>query len=400
MKILFLHMRPSRMLTNALVSNGFSVETASSLPRQKLNEPDLIAFAPRKSSELKLLKHISECFPRSFVALAISVKWIKQPKVLSVLLNRTDVHDLWLLENWEHTLWFSLQKMFQHRNLTIELEHAKEQCQTLKSQVDELSSQSKLLVEHLERDIELAANVQRALLPKVSPEIPGVSLTVKYLPSTGAGGDYYDIFEFGDKKRFGILIADSKTHGLAASLLSVLIKVRLEEMKERFPDSKTFVDFLNHELQKVYEKNMASLSLLYGIIDRTSLTFQYTIAGDFKPILWRLGESAPLAICANPPLGGVDHYPFRENYLTLKPGDLLILHTDGLIKPLSEPNSTAHDKIVQILKSTEPAPDPLNLQNELLALVEKYTDQTNLEDDLTLIQLYIHERTLYLAQQA
>jgi serine phosphatase RsbU (regulator of sigma subunit) len=219
---------------------------------------------------------------------------------------------------------------------------------------------------------------------------------VKYLPAAGLGGDYYDIFEMGDRKHFGVLIADSKTHGMAAALLSVLLKTRIEEMKDRFPESRAFVEYLNAEIQQMNQKALSQLALLYGIFDRSTLTFRYTSAGHLKPLLWRGGRPEPLPPVSNPPLGGVDRFAFRECAVTLRPGDLLIFHTDGLEGPLTDRHPSAFEKMVEILKDKEPRPDPLDVQNELMALVDRSIERKPLEDDLTMIHLSIDEKTLYI----
>lgn len=397
MKLLFIEMTPNAELERVLLTNGFSVEIAKRAGDFPSQDFDLVAYAPKTVSGLQDVSEIRTKYPKSWLAIAVRKGWLMEATHVHELLKCDGFNEVWILDLWQNTIWFSLKCLLQHKQMTAELRDLQSQCYNLKSQSEDFSTRTQTLLAQLERDVVLAGNVQRSLLPKVSPQIPGVTLSVKYIAAPGAGGDYYDIFEFGDKKRFGILIADSKTHGIAAALLSVLVKVRLEEMKNRFPDSKSFVEFLNREIQQLHEREMSSLSLLYGILDRSSLTFQYTIAGSLKPMLWRLGESPQLSLSTSPPLGGVDHFPFRENFLSLKPGDLLIFHTDGLSQPLNFGNENADAKLIEVLKAKDLSPDPLDLQNELMALVDRFVEARQLQDDITLIQLAIDERTLYLA---
>lgn len=397
MKLLFIEMAPNSELEKIFLANGFFVQIAKRAGDFPNHDFDLVAYAPKTVVALKDISEIRAKYPQSWLAVAVRKNWLGNAAHVNELLKCDGFNEIWILELWQNTIWFSLKYLLQHKQMTSELISLRSQCHHLTSQSEELSTRTQALLSQLERDVILAGNVQRALLPKVSPQIPGVTLSVKYIAAPGAGGDYYDIFEFGDKKRFGILIADSKTHGIAAALLSVLVKVRLEEMKHRFPDSKSFVEFLNREIQQLHEREMLSLSLLYGILDRSSLVFQYTIAGSLKPILWRLGESPQLSLSTSPPLGGIDHFPFRENFLSLKPGDLLIFHTDGLEQPLNFRDENADAKLIEVLKAKDLSPDPLDLQNELMALVDRFVEARQLKDDITLIQLSIDERTLYLA---
>jgi serine phosphatase RsbU (regulator of sigma subunit) len=396
MNILFVGMKPSDELERALLANGFAFKLAKKIPTvQDTNSPyGLIAVKAKTVATLKELKIVRNAYPLAWVAVVIEAKWLKDSAKVNDLLRCADKNEIWIESIWERTLWFSMQSALNHHAALEDLTRLKEEREGLRKQYEELNQHTRVLVKQLERDVALATNIQRSLLPKISPEIPGVSLAVKYVPAAGIGGDYYDIFEFGDRKRFGILIADAKTHGMAAALLSVLVKVRLEEMKDLFPDSKSFVDHLNREIQRMHEKDMASLSLLYGILDRSSLTFQYTVAGPLRPLLWREGEAPVLSGATDPPLGGMDHYNFREHVIRLQPGDLLVLHTDGLEGPLQ---GNAFGKITQLLASSNPKADPQELQNDLMALIDRHTENEALKDDVTVIELAIHERAMYLA---
>ncbi len=394
MNLLFIGLTPSRDLGKALLANGLPFDSTKRLPPR--GDFDLITFAPQKTNQIALLADIKKRWPLAWITIVVPPQWLQSESTLPELLRRPEKNEISLVTFWEQTFWFSLQNSILFRTNKLKMQSLKTHNRTLRRECDELKVQSQTLLAQLQKDIDLASQLQHSLLPKGSPEIAGVSLAVKYMPAAGLGGDYYDIFEFGDKRRFGILIADSRTHGMAASLLSVLVKVRLEEMKDKFPDSKSFVEFLNREIRLTHRANPEPLSLLYGILDRSSLKFQYTISGSLKPLLWRDGECPALPLNSAPPLGNVDHYNFEENTIRLLPGDLLILHTDGLEGPLQ---GNAETRIREILTEKEEL-TPRELQNELMGIIDRHLQKNKLKDDLTLIQLGINEQTLYLAPTA
>ncbi len=394
MNLLFIGIEPSKDLVKALLANAISFDAVKKLPTR--GEYDLIAYAPSKSSQIDHLESIKERWPLAWIAIVVSQKWLQSEDILPEILRRPEKNELWLLEAWENTFWVSLQQAIQNRKNKLQLQTLKAEVRNLRRHCDELTEHSQMLVTQLQKNVDLAGALQQSLLPKVAPEIAGISIATKYLPAAGPGGDYYDIFEYGDKKRFGILLADSKTHGMAASLLSVLLKVRLDEMKDRFPDSKSFVEYLNHEIRQTHKKTVEPLSLFYGVLDRSSLTFQYTISGQMKPLLWRAGEKPILPLASAPSLGSSETNHFQENTFRLLPGDLLILHTDGLQAPLQ---GDVEARIIQILAAKDMM-TPRELQNELMGLIDRHLLKTKLKDDLTLIQLGIHERTMYLAPVA
>lgn len=396
MKLLLVGIAPSKDCESALLSQGFSLTTSKRLPSNA--DADLIAFHPKNASELAPLKQVRETSPNAWIAIIASVKQLKAPAFQNALLNCPEKDDVWCEETWELLFWIALQRAIHSQDAGHEAKKVKRQWLALKADYKELSESSRKLIRQIEKDVGLVTSLQRSLLPRVSPEIPGLSLAVKYLPAAGLGGDYYDIFEFGDRKRFGVLLADSKTHGMAAALLSILLKVKLEEMKDRFPGAGLFVDYLNREIQLIPRSDRAPLSLLYGILDRSSLEFHFASAGALRPLLWRNGKFQSIECPESPPLGTADHFAFEEHSIRLQPGDLLILHTDGLEGPLTQKHPHARDKLAEILDKHQSRPDPREIQNELMALIDRHVEKQPLADDLTIIHFAVNERALYVAQ--
>jgi serine phosphatase RsbU (regulator of sigma subunit) len=395
MNVGFVGTQPGEDLKRGLLAGKFPFECLRRLP-DPIDLPQILVFAPKTPAALKDLKALKERDPLLWIGLVLPKAWLDDPQWQQALLTCPEKNDVWAQEVWETLFWFALQKAAEYREMREKMRDLEEQNQVLKKHYDDLTKSSEKLVAQFERNVGLAGNIQRSLLPKRSPDIPGISLAVKYIPASGAGGDYYDIFEFGDRKRYGFLLADSKTHGMAATLLSVLLKVRLEEMKDRFPDAKSFMEFINDEIRNLHEKDLATLSLLYGILDRSSLQFHFCVAGNLQPTVWRGGKPVdPGVIPKAPPLGGMDHFAYREQTLKLQPGDLLLLHTDGLEAPLGHSGR----KLGDLSAAKEPSPDPLEVQNEIMGLVDACRAKGPLPDDITLIHLAVDARALYLASQ-
>ncbi|MEZ4752228.1 MAG: SpoIIE family protein phosphatase [Bdellovibrionota bacterium] len=394
MRLAFVGIAPSEYLLETLRSNGLDVSTHASVPTATV---DAIVYHPSSPSTAEDLKALRKTFPHIWCALIAKPEWFAQAPFLQAC-SEFHADALWSLPTWEIQLGLTLTKVLEQMGGQLHLASMEKEYEKLRDEYEEISSKAHQLITQFEKDVALASNIQRSLLPKKTPQIPDIRLTTKYKPASGFGGDYYDIFEFGDKKRYGFLMADSKTHGMAAALLTVLIKIRLEEMKDRFPDSKSFVQHLNTEIQHVHKKEMNSLSLFYGILDRSSLSFQYTSAGTLTPLLWRLGEATPLSTAANPALGEANDFAFKENYISLKPADLLLLHSDGLDAVLGAESTKA--TLAGILSGTDPIPDPQEVQNEILGKVDRHLESQALTDDITLIQILVEGRALYVASES
>lgn len=398
MKIRFSGIEPSRALRDWLARHEIAVMIDG--PKKGDEDCDLFVVAPKTPADLKELPKIRSRHPAAWLSVVIRSASLTRPGVQKALAEHSVHDDIWPKESWEVLCLLSLPKWMRYRSLVAKVVSLEDTCRELKANCLELSDRSEKLIAQLERDVSLATSLHRALLPRAAPKVSGLEIASKYVPAAGPGGDYYDIFEFGDRRRFGFLLADSRTHGMAAALLAILIKIRLEEMKERFPDSKSFVGHLNAEIQSVERKELATLSLLYGILDRHTLTFQYTVAGNVGVYLWRLGELMPLASVVNPALGELDRHEFKESVLTLKPGDLLLLFTDGLEAPLKQGSASLSERITQVLRSAEPKLDTLDIQTRIMGIVGGFAEDTPLSDDVTLVQLRVPEGALYVASES
>ena len=392
MRLLFAGFRLPTEFERLLLAQGFTIDALK--PAEKYKPPakqyDLVAVCLRNQGSLKEVERLRAEFPSAWMALLVPTKAFGSPKMHNALLAMKGVDALWYEAVWPVSFWTSLKQMLEHQNSRAELTQ-------LREQYDLLSATSLRLVTQMEKDVDLASNIQRALLPRVSPEIPGISITVKHVPAAGVGGDYYDIFEFGDRMRFGLLIADSKTHGMAAALLATLIRIRLDELKERFPDSQSLVAHIHREVEHLHARDLAPLSLLYGVLDRSSLTFRFTSAGTLKPLLWRMGNQVKISIAPNPPLGERAPFEFKESELALRPGDLLVFFTDGLEGLTQADFPSAEAAIVHLLRQKHLSPDPHEVRNDLMGLVDRHKSASKLTEDLTLIQLWVNEKALYVA---
>lgn len=393
MNLYFLNLTLPKTLHRAMAEHGFII--CYKLPSSKDAGTPLVFIRLRRATDLAEFKNLRQLFPQSWIVLIVPDTWLSNSTTVSHLFECKAKNDVCSIKDYPKRFWFIVQSALEHFAHCKQIGQLTKEGAYLHKQIASISDRATSLISQLERNLELAETIQRGLLPKLAPEIPGVALNVKYLPAAGIGGDYYDLFEFGDRKRFGFLLADSQSHGLAAALLSVLLKVRLEEMKERFKESRSFVDFVHRELIQTHRTEMTRLSLLYAILDRSSLGFEFTAAGSLSPILVRFGKVEPIEINHNPPLGGVDHFAYRETRLILKPGDLLILHTDGLEQPIGQ--RARITQIIEGIVERQGTPDPLAIQNEIFGRVRSFSSKKPLADDITLIQVNVLENTLYLA---
>jgi len=390
MNLCFLQCEPSKELFQVLLKhfNVSKFQSLNTLLEDKAPK-DLIAVKVTKEEDLLKASKVRSLYPSAWIALVVD-KSMLNSKMHSNLVNFEDKNDVWLDQEWESIIWFSIERWFQYQKLTQENLR-------LRKNLNSLNKKTEALVSRFEHNLSVVENIQRALKPKSKSVLSGIQISAKYIPALGKGGDYYDIFEYSDNKRIGILLADASTHSMAAALLSVLFNLKKDDFTSRFQTSRQFVSHLCDELELAHAKSLAPMSFFYGILDRNSLSFDFTTAGQIAPMIWRSQKQLSYKNTQNPKLGTCACFPYREVKLNLSPGDLVVLHTDGLNAPLEQKGKHAQEVLTSLLKRNADG-DPITLRNDFLGLIDSYRYKKRIKDDLTFLNLSIDKRTMYLAK--
>jgi serine phosphatase RsbU (regulator of sigma subunit) len=203
--------------------------------------------------------------------------------------------------------------------------------QELADRVQELERTSRLL----QRDLERAEIIQRALLPRVAPELDEFCIHAIYRPGAHVGGDLYDVVRL-SARHVGIYIADATGHGVTAAMLSVLFKQQLvlltSEAGEPLRPSAVLAA-ANRAFDEAVHAPGLFLTAAYALLDLAS--HEVTIASAGHPPLLHLradGTVRPLRR-TGPALGLVGDAQYAEERITLGGGERLLFYTDGLLPP-------------------------------------------------------------------
>ena len=187
----------------------------------------------------------------------------------------------------------------------------------------------------LERELQLARDIQRTFLPHDLPDLPGWDLSVRWQPAREVGGDFYDYFML-PGNRFGIVIADVADKGMPAALYMTLIRTLIRATLYEVDSPSEVLARVNDVLEAENEQGMF-VTLFYGVISLESGLLTYTNAGH-NPPYWlkhRSGELQPL-LKGGMALGVLPGNRVEERLITLEPSDYLILYTDGVTEAISE----------------------------------------------------------------
>jgi sigma-B regulation protein RsbU (phosphoserine phosphatase) len=238
--------------------------------------------------------------------------------------------------------------------------------------------------ERLEHEVELARQIQKTFLPEHLPEFPGWELAATWLTARQVGGDFYDVIEL-PGGRLGLLIADVSDKGMPAALFMALTRTLVRAVVYHTPSPAGVLRRVNDLIIPDNRQSMF-VTAVYGVLSLGSGEFTYANAGH-NPPLWmnkasKTLESLPRTSAA---LGIIKDLSIQECTISLGPGDLLLLYTDGLTEAFSPEGDTyGEEHLQEVLKAAEPSPAP-EVLNALEASVKQFMGPLPAADDLTML---------------
>jgi serine phosphatase RsbU (regulator of sigma subunit) len=249
--------------------------------------------------------------------------------------------------------------------------------------------------ERLEREMQLAREIQRAFLPQTVPDLPGWDLKVRWRTAREVGGDFYDYFEL-PGNRLGLVIADVADKGMPAALFMTLVRTLVRATVKEIDSPADVLERANDIIVPDAPSGMF-VTIFYAVLDLDTGELEFANAGHNLPVVLR-GRTCRLELLRGGGMAlGVEEGNRIQRWKTrLEPGDHLVLYTDGVTEafsPLGEPFGEA--RLYQIIERTAAC----QAQNEGAALgaqdLLESIDQAVLEfiadstpsDDLTLLVL-------------
>ncbi len=181
--------------------------------------------------------------------------------------------------------------------------------------------------EALEKQVQMAAEVQMRMIPQNPPEVPGLDLSCIYVPCYELGGDFYDCIEL-PYDNVGLVIADVSGKGVPASLIMASVRAALRAQVDN-------VYYLYEVMQRLNKmlcrdtKSSEFVTLFYGVLDARNRRLTYCNAGHPPALLRRAGAIIELG-GENMVLGVDDSETYQQHTVQLEKDDALLLYTDGL----------------------------------------------------------------------
>ena len=190
--------------------------------------------------------------------------------------------------------------------------------------------------EALEKQVAMAADVQQRMIPQQMPDTPGLDVAAVYVPAYTLGGDFYDFIELPDDN-LGMVIADVSGKGVPASLIMASCRAALRAQVDNVYYLYEIMRRLNAMLVRD-TKESEFVTLFYGVYNAASRRFTYCNAGHAPPLVLRGGGGGGgggggtiLELPSDNMVLGVNpDEPYKQSLMELKPGDTLLIYTDGV----------------------------------------------------------------------
>jgi sigma-B regulation protein RsbU (phosphoserine phosphatase) len=244
--------------------------------------------------------------------------------------------------------------------------------------------------ERVNREIEIAREVQERLFPQGMPELEGATVAGHCRPALGVGGDYYDVFELSDG-RMGLAIGDVSGKGIAAALLMASLRASLRGVTLDNP--RDFAKLMDKVNRLVYEASASNryATFFFAAYDTKTRRLECVNAGHNAPIVLRCGADGKVEAirieAGGPVVGLLPFAPYVEQTITLEPGDLVLLYTDGISEAMTHDDEEWGEERLIISAEACRQQTADEILKQVFDDADAFTAEAPQHDDMTLLVL-------------
>jgi sigma-B regulation protein RsbU (phosphoserine phosphatase) len=259
----------------------------------------------------------------------------------------------------------------------------------LKKSFDKLHDMSEALArakERMEAELNVGRDIQHSMLPDTVPECSEIALCASMDAAREVGGDFYDYFMLNDDE-LCFCVADVSGKGVGSALFMAMTKLQI---KSRAADDKLPSKILTRVNSDLARDNPSCMfvTVFLGMINLRSGQVTYTNAGHNPPLIKRAsGEVEEVPDLHGPLLGVLEGREYGESTLTLAPGDVLLIFTDGVTEAMDTgDNLYSDERLMQTVQDiSEISAD--SVLKTVRSSVDEYALGAEQSDDITMITL-------------
>lgn len=243
--------------------------------------------------------------------------------------------------------------------------------------------------ERLQKELEIARNIQQRLLPQHPPAVEGLDIWADNIPAQEVGGDFYDFIPV-SLETWGFAIADVSGKGMAAAIFMGLSRTLIRASTTDNPRVAEAIKQANELICRDSTSGMF-VTLFYAVYDSANRRLRYVNAGHNPPLLIR-GETdnPPVPLKGRGIALGVIHFiDIEESEVILQPGDIIVMFTDGVTEAINERNEAfGSERMIRVVKENRN-----RNARTLVELVERavieFAGEQRQYDDITLMVIKV-----------
>ena len=240
----------------------------------------------------------------------------------------------------------------------------------------------------VQRDLDLAREMQQGLLPREFPgrdQAPGVEIFARLDPAKEVSGDLYDFFTV-EPGKMCFVVGDVSGKGVAAGLFMAVTRtlIRATAVPGRKP-----LEILQRVNAQLCAENRANLfvTMILGIVDTATGRMEYGQGGHNPPILLPAQGEPVYEPSGGMPLGVFEDAKFGERQLELRPGETLLVYTDGVTEAMNPQRDLFGEERLKEAVRGQSRLSPENLTHRVVAEVARFASGAEPSDDITLLAI-------------
>jgi len=240
--------------------------------------------------------------------------------------------------------------------------------------------------QRFEREVALARRIQVALLPAEMPQIPGIEIFGRNIPSRGVSGDYYQVVERADGDEVAIVIADVSGKGIAASLLTGYVDALFNAYLGEGLGPREIFNRVSPQMNSKTPVEQFATAFL-GIYTVATGAIRFASAGHDPTILVRASGEVELLNPTGMPLGLMPEAVYTASEAHVEPGDTLVLYTDGITEAARPDDEMfERERLIEVCREHR-GESPEELAVSIDATVDAFVEGVPYHDDRTLVIL-------------
>ncbi|MEO9079604.1 MAG: SpoIIE family protein phosphatase [Rhodanobacter sp.] len=247
----------------------------------------------------------------------------------------------------------------------------------------------------LEREMDIARDIQAGFLPDKLPEVAGWDMAACFLPARRVGGDFYDAFPLHEGRRIGMVVADVCDKGVGAALFMALFRSLIRAFAERtcFLDDdapeqmRQLVDHVNGYIARTHGNANMFATLFFAILDPANGALIYVNGGHEPPIISGIAGTRARLDPTGPAVGLLAGLEFRVARQSIEPGETLLIYTDGVTDARNgEAASFAEERLLELLLPVDES--AIAMIDRIQSAVFRHIDGATQFDDITVLAVH------------